>query len=172
MDKKIKNAAAEKVSGFSLPEWREIPDVGLYLNQTTKYISDYLSPIGMDITSSMISNYVKKDLVKKPVKKMYDREQIAALIFIAFAKSVLSMDDIGTLFSLLDGSFTPEEFYTSFSVELSETLNQIVSGANASLRTIDEDDEKYLLHSMITAVAHKIFLNCCFSSLKKDEDKK
>ena len=36
---KIKSA----VEGFRLPRYREIPAVGLYLEQTAKYISEYLS---------------------------------------------------------------------------------------------------------------------------------
>ena len=67
-----------KIQSFRLPGFNEIPDVGLFLEQTTKYISNILAPLeGITITSSMISNYVKRKLIKNPVKKQYDREQIA-----------------------------------------------------------------------------------------------
>ena len=76
---------------FSLPRYEEIPDIGLYLDQTAKYINSYLEPLGeMSITPSMISNYVKHGLVENPIKKQYGQEQIAYLFFIAIAKSVLS----------------------------------------------------------------------------------
>lgn len=63
-----------------LSRYQEIPTVGLYLEQTTKYISQYLDPLEENcITSSMIANYVKKGLIANPVKKQYGREQIAYL---------------------------------------------------------------------------------------------
>ena len=78
---------------FRLPRYREIPDVGLYLDQTVKYINPFLAPLGFaEITPSMVSNYVKKGYIKSPVRKQYDAVQIAYLFFIAVAKNVLSMD--------------------------------------------------------------------------------
>ena len=50
----------------------------------------------------MISNYVKKKLVSNPVKKQYSREQIAYLLFIAVAKSALSMDEIKLVLEMND----------------------------------------------------------------------
>ena len=69
---------------FTLPDYDQIPNVGLYLEQVTKYLNEYLEPLGCTpLTGSMISNYVKKGLVKNPVKKQYDREHIARLLVIA-----------------------------------------------------------------------------------------
>ena len=80
---------ANAIKDFHLPKYTEIPNVGLYLEQTAKYISEALSPLFKNaITGSMNSNYVKKGLVSNPVKKQYDREQIAYLIFIALVKNV------------------------------------------------------------------------------------
>ena len=99
MKPKTKQIIADSLRDFHLPSYREIPDVGLYLDQTVKYVNRYLAPLGcMEITSSMVSNYVKKGLVENPVKKQYNREQIAYLFFIAVAKNVLSMEDIRLLF--------------------------------------------------------------------------
>ena len=72
------------LEGFRLPTYTEIPDVGLFLDQVSKYISMSLYPLGnITCTSSMISNYVKKGLVRNPVRKQYDRSQIAALFLIS-----------------------------------------------------------------------------------------
>ena len=84
---------AASVNGFHLPRYNEIPNVGLYLEQTAKFITEYYAPLGeYGLTTSMISNYVKKGLLNNPVKKQYNREQIAYLLFIALAKNVLSLD--------------------------------------------------------------------------------
>ena len=40
-----------------LPNYDQIPDVGLYLEQVTKYLNAYLEPLGCaPLTGSMISN--------------------------------------------------------------------------------------------------------------------
>ena len=70
-------AAIEK---FRMPRYREISDVGLYLEQTVKYINGVLAPLGcMEVTASMVSNYVKNGFVPAPVKKQYYADQIAYL---------------------------------------------------------------------------------------------
>ena len=90
-----KDEIKASIENFRLPRYDEIPDVGLYLEQTTKYISELLSPLeDISITRSMISNYIKQGLVSNPVKKQYSRDQIAYLIYIAIAKTVLSLDHI------------------------------------------------------------------------------
>ena len=92
MKENTKEEIQNLIKDFSLPRYNDIPNVGLYLEQVVKYISEYLEPLGsFSLTGSMVSNYVKKGLVENPVKKQYDREQIAYLFFIAVAKNMLSM---------------------------------------------------------------------------------
>ena len=75
---------AIRLESFRMPRYREIPDVGLYLDQTVKYINRYVAPLGcVEITASMVSNYVKKGYIRNPVHKQYDAKQIVQLFFIA-----------------------------------------------------------------------------------------
>ena len=68
MKTQTKALAAESFRNFRLPRYEEIPNVGLYLEQTTKYIAEYLNPVQEGaLTASMISNYVKKHLITSPV---------------------------------------------------------------------------------------------------------
>ena len=90
------------IQGFHMPRYQDIPNMGLYLEQTTKYLNHFLAPLGcMEVTSSMVSNYVKKGLIPSPVKKQYGADQIAYLFFIAvaFIRHV-QLDDMATPFSL------------------------------------------------------------------------
>ena len=69
MKNEMKKELADSIKLFHLPRYAELSDVGLYLEQTTKYINQCLAPLGcVEITGSMISNYVKKGLVANPVK--------------------------------------------------------------------------------------------------------
>ncbi len=105
-----------------LPVYDQIPNVGLYLEQVTKFLNEYLEPLGCPpITGSMISNYVKKDLVENPVKKQYDRERIARLMLIAVGKTVLSLEEIQQLLRSCPGG---QEGYDTFCSALTRELEQ------------------------------------------------
>ena len=55
MEQHVKQAIADSVRDFRLPRYQQIPTVGLYLEQTVKYINEYLAPLQPDaITSSMV----------------------------------------------------------------------------------------------------------------------
>ena len=88
MKQNLNAEITRSIQDFRFPKYHEIPDVGLFLEQVAKYISSFLEPLGdITVTGSMISNYVKKDLVDNPIKKQYYRDQIAYLIFISMALS-------------------------------------------------------------------------------------
>jgi len=170
MKTEIKQRLADCAREFRLPRYHEIPNMGLYLEQTSKYISEYLSPLQENIiTSSMISNYVKKDLVENPVKKLYCREQIAYLIFIALAKNVLSLDNLSQFIQLQKCTYTAERAYDYICDEFENVL-QYVFGAKETLDTvgIDSTDEKFMLRATIITVAHKLYLEKCFEALASD----
>ncbi|MDO4792597.1 MAG: DUF1836 domain-containing protein [Filifactor alocis] len=95
LEERLRREIALSVKDFGLPKYEDIPDIGMFLDQVTKYISKYMEPLeSITITSSMISNYVKMGLIENPIKKQYYTEQIACLIFITLAKSVLSLEEI------------------------------------------------------------------------------
>lgn len=150
----------DDIKNFKLPKYDEIPNVGLYLEQTAKYISEYLEPLQQSaLTGSMISNYVKKGLITNPVKKQYYREQIAYLIFIAIAKSVLSIEDIKKTIEIQKRSYSSEKAYNYFESELNNIIN-FVFGIETNLQEIglDTTEQKTLLRNIIITVAHKVYL--------------
>ena len=171
MNQNIKDEIRDSVRCFRLPRYEELPDVGLYLEQVTKYISDYLAPLeDIVITGSMISNYVKKGLIDNPVRKQYSREQIAYLIFIAVSKTVLSMDDIALLIELKKKVYTSPRAYNYFCNELENVLFYVF-GLKSTLDTvgIDATDEKAMLRNTIITVAHKVYLDKYFSRLASEK---
>ena len=167
MNNENKTEIKTLIKDFSLPRYNDIPNVGLYLEQVVKYISEYLEPLGdYTLTNSMISNYVKKGLVESPVKKQYNREQIAYLFFIAVAKSVLSLDALTGFIALQKRTYSLETAYDFF-------CRQMESSLQMSCDLTDEiymgrtgiTDEKQLLHSCIVAVTQKIYLEKCLEAI-------
>lgn len=161
----------DSVRGFRLPRYQEIPDVGLYLEQVTKYISDSLQPLGgLAITGSMISNYVKRGLVANPVKKQYDRDQIAYLIYIAVVKTVLSMEDIRMTVQLQKHAYENEVAYNYFCSEFENLLNFIFGiGEYEDDHREKSTAEKVMLRNTIISVTHKIYLDQLFAALQRLE---
>lgn len=169
-----KQVMTAEIARFRLPRYSEITNVGLYLEQVAKYVSEYLEPLGNDpVTGSMISNYVKKGLVSSPVRKQYGREQIAELIFISVAKKVLRIEDIGLLISLHEGAYPLDVAYDYFCLEFENVL-QMVFGLKDRLDQVGQShsDEKMLLRTAIIAVAHKVYLDKCFDHLHTERSEK
>ncbi len=161
MEQNIRSSIAASIEDFKLPEYESIPDVGLYLEQTVRYVADYLAPLPtFSITGSMVSNYVKKGLIANPVKKLYNREQIAYIFFIAVAKSMLSMEDIQLLIRLQKNSYSAQRAYEYFCEEFLNILH-FVFGLKDHIDEVggEESDEKMLFRNTIIAAAHKIYLD-------------
>lgn len=174
MEKKIKEMLGAQLVGFRLPRYEEIPDVGLYLEQTTKYIADCLAPLTeASLTASMISNYVKRGLIANPVKKQYTREQIAYLIFIAVIKTVLSMEEIRLIVKIQQSSYTSQVAYDYFCMEF-ENILEYVFGMKPEIEQVgvSHSDEKIMLRNTIITVAHKVYLDKLFALLQKAEEEK
>lgn len=168
MNRNMKAEIGGEVKEFKLPRYHEIPDVGLYLEQVAEYISEYLKPLGdITLTGSMISNYVKKGLVSNPVKKQYDREQIAYLFFIAVAKLALTMEDIRLMLEVQKRTYGPQVAYDYFCSEF-ENILQFIFGLKESPDVIGVDDteEKNMLRNTIITVAHKIYLDKYFEKIR------
>ena len=152
----------EKLNEFALPAWNEIPDVGLYLDQVTKYVNSYLAGWpGMDLTGSMVSNYVKLKILPRATKKMYSRSLIAGIFFIATSKLVLSMDQIRKCLSEHDYFCLSEEGYELFRSELVAVIKSF--NVNAAYKTDPKkSEEEKMLRTIDIALAHKMYLDQYF----------
>ena len=148
----ITRERADEIKEFRLPAYKEIPDVGLYLDQTSKYLDSCLNVFeGYSLTGSMISNYVKNRLIANPVKKQYYRDQIACLLFIAFSKNVLPLDKVA---ALLKGIEDVNVFYSKFAKLFEDTLHKVFSKEDPA--SFKDDD---LLSDVVLTSVYQIYLN-------------
>lgn len=82
---------------YRLPDWEEIPDFGLYMEQVITLISQYLNYLppmlreDQAVTAAAINNYVRTKIMPSPQKKKYYRVHIAYLIMICSLKQNLSI---------------------------------------------------------------------------------
>lgn len=156
------------VQHFRLPRYQELPTVELYLDQTTELLNEHLTILGdVKITSSMISNYVKHHLIRRPIKKRYGADQIAELFFIAVAKNVMSLNDLKAALKIQRASYATATAYDYFAEELENVL-AYVFGLKANLATIGEEQSEYkhMLRNIIKAAAYKIYVDQYFAAIE------
>ena len=171
MKAETKLRVAACAAGFALPRYNDLPSVGLYLDQTVQFVNGYFrSFCGVELTPSMVSNYVKKGVVDHPIRKKYTRDQIASLMYIAVSKTVLSIENIDTLFKMQRAHCSAGAAYDYFCDEMENCL-PFVFGCTKEIRdlAVDAADEKLLLRSTILAAANKMYLDCCFDALRQEQ---
>ena len=100
------------------PKWDELPELDLYLDQVLLYVNNVcgssISAADKGLTASMINNYVKHGYITKPVKKKYQRRQVARLIAITTLKTVFSIQEISATLNMLHKEADSRELYDDF----------------------------------------------------------
>lgn len=108
---------------YKLPDWDEIPNFGLYMEQVLQLLTDYLDYLPPElkaeqfITAATINNYVRNRYMPSPQKKKYYRVHIAYLIMICSLKQRLN---IATIHRMIPVGITEEEvksIYSSYVVQ-------------------------------------------------------
>ena len=91
---------------FRLPQWDELPDMDLYMDQVVMLLQRYLNFLPEDehgnaaITASIINNYVRLKIMPPPVKKKYTRVHMAYLIMICSMKQSVNIPYIQKMLPL------------------------------------------------------------------------
>lgn len=117
------------VSGFRLPSWENIPDIGLYMDQVIVLLSQYLgfiTPEGEKETedgdakifsAAAVNNYVRLKIMPAPVKRKYYRVHIAYLIMIFTLKQAVSINFVKEMLSNELPEESVQEIYSDYVVK-------------------------------------------------------
>ena len=125
--------------------WKEFPDIGLYMDQVIATMRRQTIRFdGEDpITSAMINNYIKAELLPRANGKRYKRLHLALLTGVCTLKQVLSIRDVRMLL-MRDTELTDaeeEEAYTHFQSFHDIALSEVA----AELPDCDETDRDELI---------------------------
>ena len=131
----------EYLNHYKLPAWKELPDIGLYMDQVIALLAQYLDFIPVEdqkdkpVTPTTINNYVRLKVMPAPEKRRYYRVHIAFLIMIFTLKQGIS---IGSLQKLLP-SPTDEEGVEKFLIQsiLQAGFSRILAEKILHLRDAD-----------------------------------
>ena len=89
------------LNNYRLPAWKELPDIGLYMDQVIALLGQYLDFIPVEdmkndkpVAPTTINNYVRLKVMPAPEKRKYYRIHIAYLIMIFTLKQGASINGI------------------------------------------------------------------------------
>lgn len=151
---------------IELPRWETLPDIGLYMDQVITLMERAFAPFlpGAEITKSMVNNYVKVGLIKRPVGKRYDREHLALLIMIGVLKQALSLECIGQVLACLC-EHGVREGYLYFAEDV-RALSENVDG-RASGEPVQQAPHARAAQAGITAAVYTIHARRLLSALRE-----
>ena len=150
--------------------WGEFPDIGLYKDQVLTYISKQL--INFDdreqLTSAMINNYIKGNLLPRPDGKKYTKEHLAGLIEICILKQVLTVGDTGFLLEkeLEDSNF--KSFYEKFRQAMNDSMSKLAEQVEINWSLQDLSD--VALHMAISSYSYKLICERLVDIIRSKSD--
>ncbi len=157
--KKELQAWLDELSNFKTPDFDALPDIDLYMDQVITYMERQLKVFMKDeedkiITSSMINNYVKGNVIPSPISKKYSNKHLAYIITVCSLKQILPIIDVS---KLLNTNESFDDFYKFFKESQDQTINKTCSDVKKALTGVKkefEDDELRLLALKLTIEAN------------------
>ncbi|WP_317767368.1 DUF1836 domain-containing protein [Pediococcus ethanolidurans] len=108
-----------------LPLWSELPNFDLHLDQLLDITNSFVEPlIEEKITKTMMHNYFKAGIIEAPIKKKYERKQLAGAIVIGVLKNVFSLSEIEQGLCLILADTSPAVGYDNFIKMFNEQSSQ------------------------------------------------
>lgn len=166
--RQMRSAAQELI----MPRYDDLPRLGLYLEQVTSYLNqtfDGLAPLR--ISTGTVSSYVKRGIVGHSHQRQYDRDQLAALIFMAACRRVATFDDLRFLLQVQARNHDLAAAYDYFCARLEEDY-QYVFGLRADLPAIgtDDSDEKAALDKLLWMVACHLYWHSYLNQARQNHN--
>lgn len=164
------NLQQNSVPNLHILRWKEIPDVGLYMEQLLSLIDSnmgaFFHEVGeLPLTKSMINNYVKAGFVDAPVNKKYSRKSIVMVIVIYIMKTCYSPDDINKLINMgMEINHQNYELtYERFCTAIENAVKNVFSGEiNVKYEFIVGRENKYLMENFALSFACRYYTKKTF----------
>lgn len=121
---------AEEMSEYEPVSWDMLPQIYLYMDQVITYMEGHLKPFEAEdgtklLTSSMINNYVKDNVLPRPEQKKYSPEHLAILTVICMLKPVLSIPNISYMVNQQMHRYNKGRLYNMFCKTQASALKEV-----------------------------------------------
>ncbi len=143
----ILNKWLEELDKFSYKDYKNLPDIDLYMDQVVTFLDKQFSifqtsTLDKQITSSMINNYVKGEVVSAPISKKYNREHLALIEEVCTLKQVLTIAEVK---QIIDERYRREgiqkdEVFNTFKDLVTDKNKEAIASTKKLLEGIEEND--------------------------------
>lgn len=149
----------EELNNFELRSYDKLPDLDLYMDQVVTYLEKQLSilstsSLDKQITSSMINNYVKGEIIGAPISKKYNREHLSLIEEICILKQVLSIAEIKQVIQNRYTDHSYLEVFNEFRDLHSQKNTEAVEHAKKELESIDPNNIQDLTKLALDMALH------------------
>lgn len=136
--------------------WEDIPDIDLYMDQVLNYmIRQHIGlESGESLTSAMVNNYIKKELLPRAKGKRYERKHVAYLTAICLFKQILSVDSTKELLKSQLSDEDIKTFYEKYCIKLDQEYNAVAEKIDENMTK--QDISELVLELAISSYAQKI----------------
>jgi hypothetical protein len=150
-DEKIRALADQ----LKVPEFNSLPDIELYMDQVLDFLSRSKTSLRDDdkLSSAMVNNYIKADILPRARGKKYSREHLVYLAVILRLKQVLSVKDTGYLIRTAMQGKSDEEFFEGFRGMVESCAGEISKKALSSGSALPEIAMRLAVESYLCKIA-------------------
>ena len=154
----------ETVQHVHLPRWKELPTLGLYVDQVVMVVNEHLASFDVEpLTKAMVNNYVKKKVIQAPIKKKYAVNQLVDLLLIGFFKVSFNIDDIRAGIAQLTIDTYPQLAYDHFAAVLESILTGQPIDDGIEIKPANQE----LMESAIKAVLAHLKAEHIFADMRR-----
>jgi uncharacterized protein YeeX (DUF496 family) len=171
----VKNTVDEYVSGGKI-NGNEFPEMEIYMDQAETFLNRGLKIYRKNdkdkvITKTMIGNYVKHNMLPRPVNKKYSKDHLILLTLIFYLKGTFQMEEIEKIVKPLIDNYNSEfddkidlaalydgilEVQAAEQEALAQSVNQMIEESKYRLRETElSDDDMLELFMLIVNLSMK-----------------
>lgn len=160
----------ELADQLKFPDYNGFPDIELYMDQVLDFLSRSKTSLRDDdrLSSAMVNNYIKADVLPRARGKKYSREHLVYLSVILRLKQVLSVKDTGYLIKADKQKRTDEEFYESFRNMVEVCAKELSDKALNSDSSLPEIAMRLAVESYLCKIASEYIIDN-ISTYSEDE---
>lgn len=135
------------LNNYKLPAWKELPDIGLYMDQVIALLGQYLDFIPVEdqknkpVTPTTINNYVRLKVMPAPEKRKYYRIHIAYLIMIFTLKQGTSINSLQQLLPVTADEEAVRAFYNNYIERLQQVGSYFTAQTRESVKSLLDPTE-------------------------------
>lgn len=164
---------SELAEELSFPPYEGFPDIELYMDQVLDFLTRSRTSFrDVKLSSAMVNNYIKAEILPRARGKKYSREHLVQLAVIIRLKQVISVKDTGALIKANKLGKTDEEFFDNFRTKIEECYSEFIDKMKDCEESVADFAMSLAAQSYVYKVACEYFIdNMLYVDIPQKSDK-